>query len=408
MKTLPEGFDWVCYLDHHPDLVKAGIITRKSAVQHYLSFGRREGRSYRGETLPLPEGFDWVYYIDHHPDLVKAGITTCESAVQHYLSFGRREGRSYRETRLPLNQLRERNAGFKTANLAGILFLIGDSSDELGYHFEGHVVVPPAVLAQSLMARSQAYPQKYLFTVIPDKSVILSDFLRTHLVVGPPLRPHVLALQSLDFVVDSYPTIVEICRRHKKIMYNPVDSHSPPLALYAYYVTVIRKIGALLKCALRPVDVAIYDQQVTVGDLTHPLNNGNRPLGTVRTDPIPSISLKVPLHVNRFQIKNVRDPQLWAPSNICHLNQDQMLGGVVRKEFDIDCYENPNATYDFKVLYFHDSNLWNPVIQQCFASHFKYTYFRWSTFDDSIVQILKPDLIIEESMERFLNTYRSV
>lgn len=38
-----------------------------------------------------------------------------------------------------LINLKHQNKGFKTLNLDGILYLINDSADELGYHLKSHI-----------------------------------------------------------------------------------------------------------------------------------------------------------------------------------------------------------------------------------------------------------------------------
>lgn len=47
----------------------------------------------------LPKDFDWKYYVDTHPDLIKAGIVTEKLAKIHYLKHGKDEGRAYRATK---------------------------------------------------------------------------------------------------------------------------------------------------------------------------------------------------------------------------------------------------------------------------------------------------------------------
>jgi hypothetical protein len=47
MSNLPKDFDWKYYLDTHPDLTKAGILSEQLAKIHYLRHGQREGRAYK-------------------------------------------------------------------------------------------------------------------------------------------------------------------------------------------------------------------------------------------------------------------------------------------------------------------------------------------------------------------------
>ena len=50
---LPMGFDWRAYLQLNPDLIAAGLITKKLAVDHYLTSGHKENREYTGIVIVL-------------------------------------------------------------------------------------------------------------------------------------------------------------------------------------------------------------------------------------------------------------------------------------------------------------------------------------------------------------------
>jgi hypothetical protein len=39
------------------------------------------------------ESFDWQYYLDKYPDLRKNGIKTEQQTVQHWKTYGGKEGR---------------------------------------------------------------------------------------------------------------------------------------------------------------------------------------------------------------------------------------------------------------------------------------------------------------------------
>jgi len=46
-KHLPEDFNWKQYVENYTDLQKAGIDSREKAVNHWLEYGRGEGRTYK-------------------------------------------------------------------------------------------------------------------------------------------------------------------------------------------------------------------------------------------------------------------------------------------------------------------------------------------------------------------------
>jgi glycosyltransferase involved in cell wall biosynthesis len=101
---LPPGFDGARYLALNPDLQGAAI----DPVQHYLQYGRHEGR--RFEQPPsvvdepaesallahlireaLPPDFDSQLYLELNPDVRASG----SDPVEHFLMHGRVEGRPY-------------------------------------------------------------------------------------------------------------------------------------------------------------------------------------------------------------------------------------------------------------------------------------------------------------------------
>ena len=96
--NLPNGFDEDMYLKLNPDVAEAG----HDAANHYLLYGRREGRIF---LLPemnlcgietqndtnLPNGFDEEIYLKLNPDVAEGG----HDATIHYLLYGRHEGRIF-------------------------------------------------------------------------------------------------------------------------------------------------------------------------------------------------------------------------------------------------------------------------------------------------------------------------
>jgi glycosyltransferase involved in cell wall biosynthesis len=115
---LPHDFDGDLYLQLHPDIQAAGV----DPVEHYLLYGRAEGREFVCQPVSdpinqipvidqqpviieepavvgsqdaphplLPADFDPVLYRRLHPDLADPSI----DVSAHYLDFGRHEGRTY-------------------------------------------------------------------------------------------------------------------------------------------------------------------------------------------------------------------------------------------------------------------------------------------------------------------------
>jgi glycosyltransferase involved in cell wall biosynthesis len=98
LAELPADFSGAVYLQLHPDLARAGV----DPADHFLAFGRHEGRPYRlpqaaDRSAELPPGFDAALYLELNPDLGRAG----SDPVEHYLSHGRSEGRRFAPVETP-------------------------------------------------------------------------------------------------------------------------------------------------------------------------------------------------------------------------------------------------------------------------------------------------------------------
>ncbi|AHK04334.1 MULTISPECIES: glycosyltransferase family 4 protein [Rhizobium/Agrobacterium group] len=108
--TIPRDFSSKYYLKANPDVAAAGY----SAVEHYLEYGKAEGRTYKlakpkmtmalnslvgyiRESIErslgnIPRDFKSQDYLEANPDVAAAG----HSAVSHFLEHGKSEGRTYK------------------------------------------------------------------------------------------------------------------------------------------------------------------------------------------------------------------------------------------------------------------------------------------------------------------------
>lgn len=55
-------------------------------------------KTQESEINNLEKIFDWVFYVNNYPDLQRAGINTKEKAIQHYIKYGKKEGRQTQPT----------------------------------------------------------------------------------------------------------------------------------------------------------------------------------------------------------------------------------------------------------------------------------------------------------------------
>ena len=85
------------YLQQNPD-VAANETYGKNPYQHYLDYGKTEGRV--AYDASQPSYFDPNFYLQQNPDVAKAGV----DPYQHYLQFGQMEGRAGYNTAAPAVQ----------------------------------------------------------------------------------------------------------------------------------------------------------------------------------------------------------------------------------------------------------------------------------------------------------------
>jgi hypothetical protein len=81
-------FDWIFYINYYKDFKNKGIIDRESALIHWNSIGKYEGRLCNPSEL-----FDWKFYVNYYSDLKNNNITTEECALYHWNKNGKSEGR---------------------------------------------------------------------------------------------------------------------------------------------------------------------------------------------------------------------------------------------------------------------------------------------------------------------------
>jgi hypothetical protein len=98
-------FNWKQYIDNYPDLFQNGMNTKEKAWKHWISYGKNEGRTYLSlkennlQSIQIIDNFDWENYISNNPDLNDSGIDTFEKAWDHWINYGKSEGRSFFQIR---------------------------------------------------------------------------------------------------------------------------------------------------------------------------------------------------------------------------------------------------------------------------------------------------------------------
>lgn len=96
-ETMPDGtvFDAEYYAQNNPDVVNVFGNERNSLYQHYVTYGKAEGRPASAGVIIMPDGtvFDAEYYAQNNPDVVRAFGNNQNLLYQHYVAYGKAEGR---------------------------------------------------------------------------------------------------------------------------------------------------------------------------------------------------------------------------------------------------------------------------------------------------------------------------
>ncbi len=96
-----ENFGWEKYIETYKDLQKAGINTKEKAYDHWIKYGQFENRKYfksndkKFDDFDDFDDFNWEKYIETYEDLQTAKINTKMLAWNHWVDYGKKEGRFF-------------------------------------------------------------------------------------------------------------------------------------------------------------------------------------------------------------------------------------------------------------------------------------------------------------------------
>ena len=84
------NFDWKRYLNNYKDLK---YNSKEEAWNHWINYGKYEGRNYETEHLKKDKKFNWKMYIENYEDL--NNIKDEKEAWNHWINYGKHESRTY-------------------------------------------------------------------------------------------------------------------------------------------------------------------------------------------------------------------------------------------------------------------------------------------------------------------------
>ena len=87
-----ENFNWKKYISYYADLKNDNINTREKAYNHWIKYGKNEGRIYFDNNVDY-DNFDWKTYVKFNTDLQY--IKTKEKAWEHWYKHGKQENRTF-------------------------------------------------------------------------------------------------------------------------------------------------------------------------------------------------------------------------------------------------------------------------------------------------------------------------
>ena len=275
------------------------------------------------------------------------------------------------------------------------LFLINDSSDSLNMHINNI-----KVCSESSFHKYMNYikKQNILMIVFPDKELVCKDFLPdNNIMYRPNFNEYkrvfgnmlIDGLDILDYT-DYYITDTHINNKGSLLMYkkivkylNNVFNTNIPLENYNTINNFVVSLSSLNK---------------GIGDLTWDMNKGN----IVLTDISDIYYNFLELENFYFNIYNRNNNYSILDYNLKDIS-DSYIGRLVDwtcLSSNIFYKKNSNFFINKRVIMFYDSFMAHSL--QLYIKLFKEIYLIKNIFDETMINKIDPDFIIEERVERFL------
>ena len=280
----------------------------------------------------------------------------------------------------------ESNQGSKVIGQQGWLFYFGDYALD---HYAGDLKFSETELKswQELLEKRRDWLGqrgiKYLFVITPDKHSIYPEYLPAWVVKRPSPRKidqffSYMKAHSTVPVLDLRPSLLEAKRT--EAIYLKTDTHWNHYGCFISYQTVLQELSAQLP-SLRPLSRTNFDWkhvQQPAGDLAKLQGQADQMVETNFID----FSARLPLHPVMQRSVPERLPKKWLP------NAEPTVS------------ECPDQTG--RALVFGDSfaRRWSPFL----GRHFRETVYIWQyEWDAAFIEREKPDVVIDEIVERFFN-----
>ena len=275
------------------------------------------------------------------------------------------------------------------------LFLQNDSSKSLEKHNKSYI---PTLCINNLQIRYNAYINQLLFVIFPDKEVVCKDFLPDHITCN--YRPYTELYKRYfnERLIDGG-NILDISDYYK------TDTHINNKGGLKIYNTIIDYLNKKFNVTITTNKYTITENKVAslselnkgIGDLTWEHNKGNLEVNT--SDKYYNIEPLVNFYMS---IYNIDDNYCIFDYNLNNISKDW-----VNKLIDWNCVsknilykKNTDYIIKQKVLIFYDSFLLHTI--NLYKDIFEEIYLVKTIFNIGIIDMIKPNFIIEARVERFL------
>ena len=161
-------FDADYYLDRYPDLKATFGDNDEAALQHFVYFGMKEGRSGDGKFYPK-------YYRERYSDLRSLFGTNWINYCIHYMTFGKKEGRSGAPLKYVNGYLAELNGVDYSAEYDGEFYKNQNPDVAAAYGYDSKLLLMHYVVfgkKEGRLAKAGVIPEKYNYTSKDDGLVV--------------------------------------------------------------------------------------------------------------------------------------------------------------------------------------------------------------------------------------------
>lgn len=345
---------------------KYHLTNDMNPIVHYLKFGSSKGYN------PSPS-FDVNYYLENNPQAKDSGIDP-------FVFFIMQESWDFSLTKNnTIHELLDMDLKLSLRGKNGFFFLINDGNCELRQHFDVNYKnrFDSVTFISDYYFKNNLFNDfgiDYFFFNIPDKSIICKNLL--------PFDVDVIK-RNINLV----PQIVDFSEYLNHTHFYKWDTH------------MNFKAGELLSFKF----LNHVDNNLSIGEWNTVIEDNFEEFEKIPSSDL--ISQKNWSYGPQEQIflnkraHNIKDVVIKPKKLLSKKIWDEFKVCGNRESF---YFKNPNSISDKTALIFRDSTF--DYLKWYFLFYFKEIFFYWDhgTVDSKLINLVKPDVIIEARVERFL------